>query len=301
MGILVDQERYGFIGVGNMGAPMATRLLNAGKQVHVYDRNEEAVAALVSLGAVKADSPQDVADQVETLFLSLPTPEIVFDVVMGNHSVLDGKRVRHVVDFSTIGPQAAVKVAQALGARNIAYVDAPVSGGVPGARAGTLAVMVSCRSALFAQLQSVLQTFGKVFHLGEGAGQAQTMKLANNMLAAAAIAVSSEVIVMGVKAGLDPKVMLDVINSGSGRNSATQDKFPRSILTGKFDYGFRTGLAYKDIRLCVNEAEVLGVPMIVGAAVREMLAITNAVHGAESDYTSLCRVVESWAGVEVRG
>ena len=106
---------------------------------------------------------------------------------------------------------------------------------------------------------------------------------------------------MAVKGGLDPRVMLDVFNSGSGRNSATQDKFPRSILPGTFDYGFGTGLAYKDIRLCVDEAEQLGVPMVVGAAVREMLAITHSVHGPKSDYTSICRVVESWAGVEIRG
>ncbi|HBI83007.1 NAD(P)-dependent oxidoreductase [Orrella sp. NBD-18] len=293
--------QYGFVGIGNMGTPMATRLLNAGKRVCVFDPNQQAVSALVARGAIKAESAAEVANQAETIFMSLPTPEIVLSVVTGPQGVIEGTRVKHVVDFSTIGPQAAVKAAQALNARSIDYVDAPVSGGVPGARAGTLAVMVSCPSGVFAALQPILLTFGKVFHLGEGAGQAQTMKLANNLLAAAAIAVSSEAMVMGVKAGLDPKVMLEVINAGSGRNSATQDKFTRSILTGGFDFGFGTGLAYKDIRLCINEAEALGVPMVIGAAVREMLAITNAMYGAESDYTSLCRVVESWAGVEVRG
>ena len=131
--------------------------------------------------------------------------------------------------------------------------------------------------------------------------QGQTMKLANNLLAAAALAVTSEAMVMGVKAGLDPKVMIDVINLGSGRNSASQDKFPRAILPGTFDFGFHTGLSYKDVRLCIDEAETLGVPMVVGAAVRELLAVTNAMYGAESDFTSICRVLESWAGVEVRG
>jgi 3-hydroxyisobutyrate dehydrogenase len=107
--------------------------------------------------------------------------------------------------------------------------------------------------------------------------------------------------VMGVKAGLNPKLMLEILNAGTGRNSATQDKFPRSILPGTFDFGFATGLSYKDVRLCIEEAETLGVPMVVGAAVREMLAITNALYGPESDFTSMCRIVESWAGVEVRG
>jgi 3-hydroxyisobutyrate dehydrogenase len=127
------------------------------------------------------------------------------------------------------------------------------------------------------------------------------MKLANNLLAAAALAVTSEAMVMGVKAGLNPRTMLDVINAGSGRNSASQDKFPKSVLPGTFDFGFATGLSYKDVRLCIDEAESMGVPMVVGAAVREMLAVTNAVHGADSDFTSICRVVESWAGVQVRG
>ena len=127
------------------------------------------------------------------------------------------------------------------------------------------------------------------------------MKLANNLLAAAALAISSEAIVMGVKAGLDPKVMVEVINAGSGRNSATQDKFPRAVLPRTFDFGFATGLSYKDVRLCVDEAEALGVPMVVGSAVRQLLAVTNATFGAESDFTNVVRTVEQWAGVEVRG
>lgn len=127
------------------------------------------------------------------------------------------------------------------------------------------------------------------------------MKLANNLLAGAAIALTSEAMVMGVKAGLDPKVMLDVLNTSTGRNSATQDKFPRSVLPGTFDFGFTTGLSYKDVSLCIDEAEALGVPMVVGSAVRQMLAVTKATFGAESDFTSMCRVVEDWAGVKVRG
>src|SRR5262245_54591820 len=160
--------------------------------------------------------------------------------------------------------------------------------------------MVSCAKPVYMELEPVLKTFGKVFHLGEKAGQAQTMKLANNLLAAAALAVSSEAMVMGVKAGLDPKVMLDMINAGSGRNSATQDKFPRSVLPGTFDFGFATGLSYKDVRLCVDEAEALGVPMVVGAAVRQMLAVTQAKYGAQSDFTCIAKVLEEWSGVEIR-
>lgn len=294
----MDNDVFGFIGIGKMGQPMARRLVGAGKRLVVYDVDAGATAPLVALGAKAAGSVSEVADAAGTVLLSLPAPRMVQDVVA---QLAGGATVRRVVDFSTIGPAAAASAAATLDARRIAYIDAPVSGGVPGAQAGTLAVMVSCPKALFETLQELLGTFGKTFHVGEQAGQAQTMKLANNLLSATAIAISSEAMAMGVKAGLDPRVMLDIINAGSGRNSATQDKFPRAVLTGTFDYGFGTGLAYKDVRLCIDEAEQLGVPMVIGAAVRQMLAITNSLYGPGSDYTSVCRVVESWAGVEVRG
>jgi 3-hydroxyisobutyrate dehydrogenase len=297
----MERETFGFIGVGRMGSLMTPRLLRNGHGVRVYDVSEDAVSAMERAGAQGAVSAAEVANGSETIFLSLPNPEIVHQATLGKDGVIEGKKVRRVVDFSTIGPRMAGIVAKALASRNVAYVDAPVSGGLKGAREGTLALMVSCPKNVYADVEPVLKVFGKPFHLGERAGQAQTMKLANNLLAAAAVAVSSEAMVMGVKAGLDPKVMLEVLNAGTGRNSATQDKFPRSILPGTFDFGFATGLSYKDVRLCIDEAESLGVPMVVGAAVRQMLAVTNAMYGADSDFTSMCRVVESWAGVEVRG
>jgi 3-hydroxyisobutyrate dehydrogenase len=297
----MEQQSYGFIGVGRMGGLMSARLLKAGHEVVVYDVASQAVAVLEKKGARRAASAAEVAGQTQTVFLSLPNPQIVEQAALQGGGVIEGERVKRVVDFSTIGPRTASQVAKGLAARNIVYVDAPVSGGLKGAEEGTLAVMVSCPRAVYHDLEPILKTFGKPFHLGESAGQAQTMKLANNLLSAAAMALTSEAMVMGVKAGLDPKVMLDVINAGSGRNSASQDKFRKSVLPGTFDFGFATGLSYKDVRLCIDEAEALGVPMVCGAAVRQILAVTNAMYGAESDFTSICKVIESWAGVEVRG
>jgi 3-hydroxyisobutyrate dehydrogenase-like beta-hydroxyacid dehydrogenase len=143
--------------------------------------------------------------------------------------------------------------------------------------------------------------FGKLFHAGEKPGLAQTAKLANNLLAATAMVATSEAMAMGVKAGLDARVLIDIINASSGRNSASQDKFPRAILPRTFDFGFATGLSYKDVRLCVEEAESMGVPMVVGGAVREMLAVTRARFGAASDFTCIAKVLEEWAGVEIKG
>jgi 3-hydroxyisobutyrate dehydrogenase len=297
----MTKQVLGFIGLGNMGAPMAAHLLKAGHELIVCDNNDAAAERVVALGAKRVASPAQVASQTETVFLSLPTPEIVSAVALGAGGVHEGKKVKQVVDLSTIGPRAAVATAQGLAAHDILYVDSPVSGGVPGAVKATLAVMVSCPRAKFEALEHMLALFGKVFFVGEKAGQAQTVKLANNVMSAAAVAITSEAIVMGVKAGLDPKVMLDVINAGSGRNTASVDKFPRCVLPRTFDVGFSAALAYKDVRLCVDEAEHIGAPMVVGSAVREMLSITTSLFGKEADFSDVVRVCESWAGVEVRG
>lgn len=291
----------GFIGIGRMGAHMARRLLEAGHSVTVYDTSEAAVEALAARGAAPAGSAAEVCSSTETTFLSLPTPDIVHAVCFGKDGVIEGDTIKTVVDCSTTGPQMARTVAAGLGAKRIDYLDAPVSGGIAGARDGTLAIMVSGNPEIYAKLETSLASFGKLFFVGELAGQGQVMKLANNLLAAAALVLSSEAVVMGVKAGLSAAQMLDVINSGSGRNSATQDKFPRSVLTRTFDFGFATGLSYKDVRLCLQEADNLGVPMIGGAAVMQMLAVTKAKFGADSDFTSIARVVEEWAGVQIKG
>ena len=295
------KQALGFIGLGNMGGPMGTRLINAGHELYVHDCDQAAVDRLVALGAKGLPSAKAVGDHVETVFLSLPTPEIVETVSLDAGGIREGGKVRQVVDLSTIGPRAAASVADGLSKHNIVYVDSPVTGGVPGAVKGTLAVIVSCPRSNFDGLESILTNFGKVFFLGEEPGQGQTVKLANNIMSAAAVAITSEAIVMGVKAGLDPRVMLEVINAGSGRNTASVDKFPRCVLPRTFDVGFAAALAYKDVRLCVDEAEHMGVPMVVGSAVREMLAITNALCGKDADFSDVVKVCESWAGVEVRG
>jgi 3-hydroxyisobutyrate dehydrogenase-like beta-hydroxyacid dehydrogenase len=296
----MTNQLVGFVGVGRMGGHMASRLLDAGYPLIIYDTNPDAIAPLVARGATLAASAQAVASAARIVLLSLPTPPIVQAVALGANGISSGTAVKVMVDLSTSGPGVATIVAKGLAEKGIVAVDSPVSGGMKGAKDGTLAVMVSCPKATYADVEPILKNFGKLFFTGEKPGLAQVAKLANNLLAAAAIVVSSEAMAMGVKAGLDAQVLLDIINAGSGRNSATQDKFPRSILPGTFDFGFATGLSYKDVRLCVDEAEALGVPMVVGAAVRQMLAVTQAKYGANSDFTCIAKVLEEWAGVEIR-
>jgi 3-hydroxyisobutyrate dehydrogenase-like beta-hydroxyacid dehydrogenase len=297
----MSNQTLGFVGVGRMGGPIAGHLLGAGVDLTIFDISGQNMAPLLARGARRADSAVEVASTAETVFVSLPTPDIVREVIVGPGGLAEGTRVRRIVDLSTTGPRVSAAIAAELAHRGgLVLVDAPVSGGIAGARAGTLAVMVSCPREVLAEVEPWLRHFGKVFYCGEKPGLAQTMKLANNLLSAAALAVTSEAVAMGVKAGLDPKLMIDVINAGSGRNTATEAKFPRAVLPGTFDFGFATGLLLKDVRLCVEEAQAMGVPVIVGAAVLQLLGITNATFGPDSDFTNVARVLEQWAGVEMR-
>lgn len=193
----------------------------------------------------------------------------------------------------------AVRIHGLLAKHDIVQLDSPVSGGVAGAEKGTLAVMVSGPHAEFDALKPVLDVIGRVFFIGEKPGSAQTMKLANNLLSATAIVATSEAVVMGVKAGLDPAVMIDVINAGSGVNSASRDKFPKSVLPRTFDFGFATGLMVKDVRLCLEEAKSLGLSLDVAEAVGKLWEVVIREMGAESDFTAAIQPIEQRAGVTV--
>lgn len=291
----------GFIGLGNMGAPMARRLIEAGHSLVVYDTRNDAVAPLVALGAKLASSPADVADRVETVMASLPSLQVSEKVATGAGGVIEGKRVKRFVDLSTTGSGMAIRIAEALAKKNIVQIDCPVSGGVGGAAKGTLAVMVSGPKAEVGAVKDALAVFGKVFVIGEKPGMAQTMKLANNFLSASAMAATAEAVVMGVKAGLDPAVMIDVINAGSGRSRASDQKFPQSILPRTFDYGFATALMLKDVRLCFDEAKSLGVPHDVMKTTLDDWEATNTEFGGDSDFTSIVKMIENRAGVTIGG
>jgi len=282
-----------------MGQPMARRLIAAGHKLVVFDTRNDAVAPLVALGAQVASSPADVADRVETVMASLPSLQISEKVALGEGGVIQGKRIKRFIDLSTTGATVAAKIAAVLAKKNIVQIDCPVSGGVGGATKGTLAVMVSGPKAEIDLVKDVLAVFGKVFVIGEKPGMAQTMKLANNFLSATAMAATSEAVAMGVKAGLDPAVMIDVINAGSGRTTASDGKFPQAILPRTFNYGFATALMLKDVRLCVEQAKSLDVPNSVMSAVLDQWETTNKEFGGDSDFTAIVKMVEQRAGVIV--
>ena len=297
----MSTETIGFIGIGKMGMPMASRLLAAGHRVVAFDIDRQALDALAAKGAESAASPAAVASRAEIVMTSLPHPDVVREVALGASGVIAGSMRRLFVDLSTTGPRMAGLIAAALAERGVIAIDAPVSGGVAGAVKGTLAVMVSGAAKERERLKPILATIGRVFEIGDAPGMGQMMKLINNLLSATATAATSEAMVLGVKAGLDPYVMIDVINAGSGRSTASEDKFPRSILPRRFDYGFALGLMAKDVNLCVAEAEALGVPMWIGNAVKQLWLYGLGQGGPDQDFTALITHLEKWVGVTVGG
>ena len=291
----------GFIGVGVMGGRMARRLIEGGYPLIIHDVNPAALKPLVKLGARVARSPREIADRAGIVFASVPTPAILREVALGANGIVRGGAVKTFVDLSTTGSIVEKEIARALAARGIDTVDSPVSGGASGAAKGTLAVMVAGKPRAIATVRGALDVIGKVFVVGKQPGQAQLMKLLNNLLSQTALAMSLEVFVAGAKAGLDADTMVAVINAGSGRNSATEEKIPRSVLTRTFDFGFPISGACKDIGLAIEECQAMGLPMIVGSAARQLWQFAYNQGGAKRDMTTLVTYIEPWAGVEVRG
>ena len=216
--------------------------------------------------------------------------------------MIEGKRVRRFVDLSTTGAVMAKRIFELLKAKgNIVQIDCPVSGGYDrcGKRHARADGLRPSRGG-GRRSSRCSPAIGKTFFIGEQPGAGQTMKLCNNFLSATAMTATSEAMVMGVKAGLDPRIMLDVINSGTGRNTATEDKFGRVVLPRTFNLGFTVGLMNKDLKLCLAEGKALGVPMEVAETVTRMLQIACDENGPDKDLTTVVQPVERRAGVEVR-
>jgi 3-hydroxyisobutyrate dehydrogenase-like beta-hydroxyacid dehydrogenase len=293
------EEAVGFVGLGAMGHRMARRLLDRSVPLYAYDVRDEALSSLADLGAKPCSSPAAVAGAAPVVLASLPTPDVVREVACGPGGLAQGSRLRTFVDLSTTGAAVAEEVASALGAAGILYVDAPVSGGTRGADAGTLAVMAAGPREAVEQLRPLLEIFGPVFVVGERPGQGQVAKVANNLLSAAATVMTSEAVLLGVKAGLDPRVLLDVLSAGSGRNTATSDKFPRTVLPRSFDSGFRLSLMVKDLRLCRAEAERRRSPLLLGSALEQLWSLAEARSPEGVDAMWVVKLLEEWAGAKV--
>lgn len=296
-----DLTVLGMVGLGTMGSAITKRLLDHGHKVAVFDLNADAVATMQRLGAVPTQSLSELSRFADAVFLSLPTPEVVQSVCLGEGGLHESSRAKTVIDLSTTGRHVVESVAAALGKNGITLIDCPVSGGESGAVAGTLALIAAGEHTTIESLEPAFRSFGRLFIIGDTPGQAQTLKVINNMVSVTSLAMTSEAMVLGAKAGLDPDVMIDVLNASSGKTSASAEKVPEHILPRTFDFGMTVGLSCKDIRLCMEESDRHGVPMMVGNAARTLLQITRDQFGSDVDMTNIIRVIEHWAHVEVAG
>jgi 3-hydroxyisobutyrate dehydrogenase-like beta-hydroxyacid dehydrogenase len=272
----------GIIGLGRMGSAIAERLVGAGHDIIGYDSGSHIPPPS---GVRLARSAEYVATSAAVVLLSLPDAE-ASAAVCARLARAERPRVNTIVDLSTIGIDAARGCATTLASAGLHYVDAPVSGGVAGAGSGSLTMMIACASELLDALTPVLGVVAsRRFHVGLEAGAGQAMKLANNFVSAAAMAATSEAVVFAQRAGLEPAVVVDVLNASSGRTTASSDKFPKAVLTGSYDFGFTGALMSKDVRLYVEAAEAEGAPASLARAAAQLWAdFDTACPGADFTY-----------------
>jgi 3-hydroxyisobutyrate dehydrogenase-like beta-hydroxyacid dehydrogenase len=290
----------GFLGVGNMGLPMASKLLDGGHGLTLFDIREEAMRPLLERQARKADSPKDLADKCETVFVSLPTLAAFRAVVFGDNGLAQGRAMKLLVNTCTVGVPFVDEIVKAMAEMGVAVVDCPISGGPPGARAGTRSVMVSGDPASVEKVKPMISLWGRTLTVaGDKPGAAQVLKLTNNILSAVALAATAEAFVMGAKGGLDPEVMVSAINAGSGVNSATLAKFPLAVLPRTFDFGAEMHILMKDIDLAIAQGEELGIPMWVCQAARLVFKHAMFQGAAKEDLTAIVKYVERGAGFEI--
>jgi 3-hydroxyisobutyrate dehydrogenase len=282
----------GFVGLGNMGSVLAGNLVAAGHEVVTHD---VAGPARCPEGATFVDSLTALAEAAETVVLSLPDGAVC-ETVVRQLADAPGRRVRHVVDTSTIGVEAARAIDHLLHGHGIAYVDSPVSGGVAGARSRTLAVMYAAPDGACAGVEAVLAGLSDPRRrVGDRPGMAQALKLLNNFLSATALAATSEAIAFGQAVGLDMATMLDVLNTSSGRSSATADKFPNHVLTGSYAAGFSNTLMAKDLRLYAGAVEAVDAPSTVGELTAALWQ-RFAEEQPDADFTRIYPYIESTGG-----
>jgi 3-hydroxyisobutyrate dehydrogenase-like beta-hydroxyacid dehydrogenase len=289
----------GFIGLGAIGRPIAEHLA-AHTDAAVFDIKREALEAFRDKAHL-ALSPSDVAARSDVVFGCLASLSAYREAIT-DHQGIFGGRAKIYVHLGTTGGAFARALESALATHGIVMVDAPITGGTPRAREGTLTTMVSGAADAVEQIMPYLKSYSRsIVNLGTKVGAAQTMKVINNMLSAANLAAAVEGLVMGVKAGLDPETMLEVINAGTGQNSATLTKIPNNILTRGFDYGGSLAISVKDLSAFMHEAEALGIDAPFGALTQQ--AYVDAAEGGMDgkDMTTVILPMEQRAGVVVVG
>ena len=297
--------KVGFIGIGVMGRPMTLNLLKAGHNVTIFARYPEKpeVQEVLQAGAKLAPSPRALAMAVEVVITMVPNSPQVEEVVTGSQGILEGaRRDLVIIDMSTIAPSVSRKLAESAAQRNTHFLDAPVSGGSQGAVNGTLTIMVGGEKEIFERVRPVLEAMGKkesVIYVGPS-GAGEVVKLINNMLVGTITAATAEALVLGVKAGADVETMTRIIGISTGASWQLANQFPLRAFNGSFQPGFMTDLLHKDLGLALDMAAENQTPVTMTALSRQLYDMARAAGYGRDDYTSLLKVLEEIAGVEVR-
>lgn len=292
--------KLGFVGVGNMGKPMATSLLKANHQLTIYDINPKPLEELAKLGATAKSKPSEIPPSVDVIFLSLPSHIIVEEVMLGVDGVLSTLQSGQiVVDTTTSLPSVSKKIAELVKAKGADFLDASVSGGPDGAAAQTLTFMVGGEAGVLERVKSLLETMGKkIFYIGPH-GSGNTMKLVNNLISITNTACFIESLVVGTKAGINPATLFEVISSCSGNSYSFQKKAPR-ILDGNFKAMFALDLEYKDLYLGTMMAQEIKAPVFLASVAKQLFEMARARGLGSEDNVALVKVFEELSGVQVR-
>jgi 3-hydroxyisobutyrate dehydrogenase len=299
-----SKPEIGFVGIGNMGWPMASCLVRAGYTVHVNDSRREVADNFVQqIGGDAPDTLRAMAARSEVIVTILPTSAIVAQVLQdGDDNVLAGMKPDTVlIEMSSGVPTRTQEMAERVAALGGHMIDAPVSGGVPRARSGELAIMAGGEAAVIERVMPVLRTMGTQVLRTGGIGSGQAMKALNNLVSTGGFLIGIEALLIGQRFGLDPEMMVDVLNAATGVNNSTQKKFKQFVLSRRFDAGFTVGLLYKDISIALELGRETATPSPVSALCKELVAAALAMFGGNADHTEMTRVLERLAGEELGG
>ena len=291
--------KVGFIGLGHMGGPMCRNIIKGGHEVLVHDLSEAAVQACVEVGGKPGGSVAKVAGAVEVMMTSLPMPKDVEAVALGPGGIIENAKPGTIyVDLSTNSPAMMRKIAAEMAAKDIPTLDGPVSGGVVGAEKGTIAIMVGGEKAIFEQCMPVFESFGEnIIHTGE-LGSGCIAKIVNNMVAFTNMAAAAEGLMLGVAAGIDPVILDQVVRNSSG-NSMSYRGVARSALKRDFEPAFTVDLAYKDLRLALELADELDMPLLLGPQVHNIMRMARSKDGGGENVTAVLKVYEAMMGQQV--
>ena len=292
--------QVGFIGLGIMGKPMAKNLLKAGYALTVHNRSSEPAEELAAEGATIAGSAKEVAQSTEVIITMLPDSPDSELVALGENGILAGAREGSVIiDMSSISPLVSQKIASEASRNNIDMLDAPVSGGEPGAIAGTLAIMVGGKESVFGECRPILEVMGRsVVRVGD-VGAGNFVKLANQIIVAANIEAIGEAFTLAQKAGIDPELVFNAIRAGLAGSNALEAKAPM-IMDRNFNPGFRIRLHQKDLQNALLTGKELGVPLPVTGLVQQMLGALIVKGKGDNDHSAIVNFIEDMASVEIK-